>query len=294
MVFDLAWRTPAPALAPGADGAASASAAADGPASAAAAAPVAAGGLRGGGRVMASAAFEEGGEEAAGGGGRVLSAAAPGSVAAAAAALAAGGVVAVPTDTLYGLAACARCGPALARILEIKRRAPQKPLALCVAEVSEVAAYGETSHLPPGLLEALLPGPVTLLLARRPGAPLAAALNPGAAAIGLRVPDSPFIRAVCRAHGGALALTSANVSGASSTVEVGEFAPLWPQLEAVFDGGRVAAGDRAGSTIIDLTAPGAFRITRVGAMCERLVALLSGRFGLRQEAASGGDGGGGG
>lgn len=78
-------------------------------------------------------------------------------------------------------------------------------------------------HLPKGLLEDLLPGPVTLLLRRLPDAPLAPELNPGVDAIGIRIPDAPFIRAVCRQHRSALALTSANVSGGLSSVEVAEF-----------------------------------------------------------------------
>lgn len=78
-------------------------------------------------------------------------------------------------------------------------------------------------HLPDGLLEELLPGPVTLLLQRRPEAPLAAELNPGVSAIGIRIPAAPFIRAVCRQHRSALALTSANISGGTSSIEVAEF-----------------------------------------------------------------------
>ena len=72
-------------------------------------------------------------------------------------------------------------------------------------------------------MEELLPGPVTLLLTRRADAPLAAELNPGVGAIGVRIPDSPFIRALCRQHRGALALTSANISGGLSSIAVDEF-----------------------------------------------------------------------
>jgi tRNA A37 threonylcarbamoyladenosine synthetase subunit TsaC/SUA5/YrdC len=72
-------------------------------------------------------------------------------------------------------------------------------------------------------VEELLPGPVTLLLTRRADAPLAEELNPGVGAIGVRIPDSPFIRALCRQHRGALALTSANISGGMSSIAVDEF-----------------------------------------------------------------------
>ena len=81
---------------------------------------------------------------------------------------------------------------------------------------------------------------------------------------GIRVPDSGFIREVCRRHGGALALTSANLSGAASPLDTSEFRHLWPRCAAVFDGGRIDAG-RSGSTVLDLSAPGVFRIARSGA-----------------------------
>ncbi|KAK9846341.1 hypothetical protein WJX81_001906 [Elliptochloris bilobata] len=158
---------------------------------------------------------------------------APGAAAAAAAALAAGGVVAVPTDTLYGLACDAASAAAVATVYAVKGRAATMPLAVCVAEPGAVSALAETGHLPQGLLAALLPGPVTLLLSRRADAPLCAELNPGVATIGVRVPDSAFLAEVCRRHGGALALTSANPSGGASSVAVDEFDELWPRSPAV-------------------------------------------------------------
>jgi hypothetical protein len=71
-------------------------------------------------------------------------------------------------------------------------------------------------------------GPVTVVLRRRPGR-LSEALNPGVPSVGIRVPDCAFIRAVARAHGAALALTSANLSGGTSTVAVEEFTELWAE-----------------------------------------------------------------
>ncbi len=70
------------------------------------------------------------------------------------------------------------------RIYEIKHRQAHVPLAICVADVEDVARYGSSSHLPDGLLDALLPGAVTVILARRPDAALCPALNPGLSSIG--------------------------------------------------------------------------------------------------------------
>lgn len=99
-------------------------------------------------------------------------------------------------------------------------------------------------------------------------------------AIGIRIPDAPFIRAVCRQHRSALALTSANVSGGLSSVEVTEFQELWPSCSLVFDAGRLDAG-RSGSTVIDLTTPGEFVIRRRGSGFARTMQLLQEKHGLK-------------
>jgi len=196
-----------------------------------------------------------------------------------------GEVVALPTDTLYGLAADACCASALRRLYGTKGRAARVPLAVAVGAVADVGRLARTDGLPPGLLGALLPGPVTVILTRLPRAPLAPGLNPGVATIGVRVPASSFIRAVASAHGGALALTSANVSGAPSSVAVGEFRPLWPACAKVFDGGLLGE-DRAGSTVLDLSGVGdgraaTYSILRAGGGAGRVRDVLA-EFGLRE------------
>jgi 2',5'-phosphodiesterase len=192
------------------------------------------------------------------------------------------GVIAVPTDTIYGLAACAKEESAVKRIYDIKARAAGKPLAICVADHHDVSRYVETDHLPQGLLEALLPGPLTVLLHKKSDAPIAAALNPGVPTLGVRIPDNKFIRAVCRQHCGALALTSANVSGQKSSLLVEEFKALWPQCEVVFDGGAIPSS-RKGSTIVDLTGVGEYRFVRQGEGLEKVVEVLEGTFKLKRK-----------
>lgn len=202
------------------------------------------------------------------------------SVPVAVAALHAGGVVAVPTDTLYGLAALGHCDGGIDRIYEIKGRAANVPLAVCVASVADVAVCGDCSAVPPGLLAALLPGPVTVVVARRADAPLSPQLNPGMSGIAVRVPDSGFVRDVVCGAGAPVVLTSANRSGTPSTVEVAEFEELWGEVDAVFDGGRID-GDRAGSTIVDLqpAGGGVYRILRDGSAREQTEGTLR-RYGL--------------
>ena len=98
---------------------------------------------------------------------------------------------------------------------------------------------------------------------------------------GIRVPDSAFIRQVAREFGSALALTSANLSGAPSSLTVDEFKELWPQCACVFDGGQMPP-DRRGSTVVDLCEPGTFRIIREGSALP-LVLGAAAKAGLRQK-----------
>lgn len=95
-------------------------------------------------------------------------------------------------------------------------------------------------------------------------------LNPGLDSIGVRVPDCSFIRLIARGSRSALALTSANLSGHPSSVRIRDFESLWQHCEFVYDGGLLPVG-RAGSTVVDLTELGAYKILRSG----RLVTSLS-------------------
>ena len=95
-----------------------------------------------------------------------------------------GRVIAVPTDTLYGLAADANSSSGIQQIYSIKHRQAYAPLAICIADVTDLSRYCSVAHLPVQLLQQLLPGPVTLVLSRKAGAPLSPELNPGLETIG--------------------------------------------------------------------------------------------------------------
>lgn len=199
-----------------------------------------------------------------------------------------GGVIAVPTDTIYGLAAKAANSKALNRIYKIKERNLEKPLAVCVSKIEEVEEIAETKSLHPLTLSSLLPGPVTLLLKRK--ANLNPELNSGLETVGVRIPDHNFIIALS-AIVGPLALTSANRSGESSPLVVSDFEELWPELDCVFDCGLLhnhidlnLDGDkklRAGSTVIDLTVAKKYTIIREGCSLLRTINTLN-RLGYRK------------
>lgn len=195
-----------------------------------------------------------------------------------------GEIIAVPTDTVYGLAVDASNSSAIAALYKLKGRDSSKPLAICVKSVKDIDTWGDTTDLPKGLLNDLLPGPVTVLLNRKNM--LNPDLNPGVTKVGIRVPDTtlyPILRQVTSVLAYPLALTSANLSNEPNSIKVDEFQVLWPKLAAVFDNGfgksEENSRSREGSTIIDLSKPGSFKITRSGVAFTQTVMILK-KYGL--------------
>lgn len=193
--------------------------------------------------------------------------------------LQAGKVIAVPTDTVYGLACSAANVSAINKLYCIKQRNEDKPVALCVGEVCDVQRWACVNHLPDGILHALLPGPVTLVLT------CANKLDKSVSSygkVGIRVPDYSFIRAVANQLKCPLALTSANISSQPSAITVEEFQILWDKLAAVFDGGCLGIDSckRNGSTVVDLSIPGHYKVIRPGVAHIETVNILQ-KFGLK-------------
>jgi len=189
-----------------------------------------------------------------------------------------GEVIATPTDTIYGLAALANNTKAVTKIYDIKGRDFAKPVAICVAELEDVYKWGHLT-IPEELLSQLLPGPVTLCLNRQPE--LNKRLNPDSNLIGIRIPDHPFIRGVCREVKLPLALTSANISNEKSALSIEEFSELYGHLSCVVDGGTLGLNDQArlGSTVVDLSHQGFYTIIRPGSAEKDTVAKLE-KFGI--------------
>ncbi|XP_015428257.1 PREDICTED: yrdC domain-containing protein, mitochondrial, partial [Myotis davidii] len=137
-------------------------------------------------------------------------------------------------------------------------------------------------NVPEGLLRDLLPGPVTLVMER--SEELNKDLNPFTPLVGIRIPDHDFMQDLAQMFGGPLALTSANLSSQPSSLNVEEFQDLWPQLSLVIDGGPIGDGKspkcRLGSTVVDLSVPGKFRIIRAGCALENTTDVLQRKYGL--------------
>ena len=169
-----------------------------------------------------------------------------------AARLLAGGVVAIPTDTVYGLAALATDAGALRALADLKGREQQQPIAVLVDSVEAVAPYLGDARALDGLrfVARFWPGALTAIVRARPGG-LAAPAVSEAGTIGVRVPDDDLARAVIRACGGLLAVSSANRHGEPPATSAAEVAAAFGDALLVLDGGMRSS--TAPSTVVDLT-----------------------------------------
>ncbi len=187
----------------------------------------------------------------------------PEGIAEAARILESGGLVAVPTETVYGLAARADSAEAVAKIYAAKGRPDFNPLIVHVAGAAQAERYAEFSPQARALAEAHWPGPLTLVLPRRANAGLAEAVTAGLPTVALRAPAHPAMRALLERLDFPLAAPSANRSGfISPTTPAHVLASLDGRIDMVLDGGATSAGVE--STIVAVRADGSIEELRPG------------------------------
>jgi L-threonylcarbamoyladenylate synthase len=162
-----------------------------------------------------------------------------------------GGVIAMPTDTLYGLAVDPFRADAVERVFAVKGRAAERALPLVAADVEQVTTFiGALPPLAERLAARFWPGPLTLLLVAP--ATLPPLLMGGTASVGVRVPAHLVTRALCRACGCPLTATSANLSGAAPSASPDDIArTLADRIDVLVDAGMAPGGPP--STIVDVT-----------------------------------------
>jgi len=179
----------------------------------------------------------------------ILPADSPHSIARAFEILQAGGLVAMPTDTVYGVGALAFDAQAVERIYEAKNRPNEKAIPILLGDVDDL--FSVAASVPEmGLVLAgrFWPGPLTLLLPKHPSLPEGISNLP---TVGVRLPDHAVARALLQAAG-PMAVTSANLSGLPSTTFAGEvLAQLGGRIPLILDGGRTLGG--IPSTVVDCT-----------------------------------------
>lgn len=176
--------------------------------------------------------------------------AAPDAINEAAALIQAGQLVAFPTETVYGLGADATNDRAVAGIFEAKGRPQFNPLIVHVADLSVAEKLVHFTDGARRIAQAFWPGPVTLVLKRRPDCPLSHLVSAGLDTVALRMPDHPIARSLLVAAGRPLAAPSANRSGhVSPTLAQHVADDLGDAVAMVLDGGATMHGIE--STIID-------------------------------------------
>ena len=201
-------------------------------------------------------------------------------------ALRAGEVVALPTETVYGLAANALDERAVAKIFEIKGRPAHNPIIVHVAGIDMagrcVREWPETAAK---LAAAFWPGPLTLVLQRAKEIP--DIVTAGGNTVGVRWPSHPFIQVVIRACDFPLAAPSANLSNSISPTNAAHVcSSLGDRLGLIVDGGQSQVGIE--SSVLDLTA-NPVRVLRPGMIHAKSLAAVLGEGGL--QGSDGPDGG---
>ena len=185
----------------------------------------------------------------------------------------AGGVVALPTDTVYGIAVALSTPGGVERLFEVKRRPPDKGIVLLLADAAQASTIGAMTPMAVALGATFWPGGLTVIVPQHTDVPLPAALTGGAATIGLRVPDHAVPRALA-AGVGPLPTTSANRSGLPEGRDAAEIATQIGARRGPHPGRRARSAGGPASTVVDCTGERP-AILRAGAIePEQLAAVL--------------------
>ena len=189
--------------------------------------------------------------------------------------LRAGGLVAVPTETVYGLAARADSEAAVAAIYRAKGRPDVNPLIVHVAGLEQAERLARLDARASRLAEHFWPGALTLVVPCRSDAVLAPAVTAGLPTVALRCPAHPVMQALLRQTGLPLAAPSANRSGGVSPTSAAHVAAsLGAKADLILDGGPCATGIE--STIVALREGGGWQVLRPGPLSEAQISGIIG------------------
>ena len=189
--------------------------------------------------------------------------------------LRAGGLVAVPTETVYGLAARADSAAAVARIYRAKGRPDFNPLIVHVSDLAAAEALAVFDDRARALAAAFWPGALTLVLPLAPRAGLAAAVTAGLPTVALRCPAHRGLQALLAQTGLPLAAPSANRSGAVSPTSAAHVVQsLGGKVDLILDGGTCVTGIE--STIVALRADGGWGVLRPGPITQARISAIFG------------------
>ncbi|MDQ1197765.1 L-threonylcarbamoyladenylate synthase [Agrobacterium sp. SORGH_AS 787] len=198
--------------------------------------------------------------------------------------LKAGFPVAIPTETVYGLAADATNPAAITRIYETKGRPQFNPLICHMASIAMAEQHAIFDPISRKLAEAFWPGPITLILPLRKESPIHSLATAGLDTVGIRIPKG-FASALIEKLGRPLAAPSANSSGKiSSTSAAHVEADLGQKIDLILDGGAAPVGVE--STIIKVESDGSVRLLRPGGLVAKEIERVTGVELVRPARAS--------
>jgi len=193
-----------------------------------------------------------------------------------------GDVVAIPTETVYGLAADATNAAAVAKIFATKGRPDFNPLISHIADPAQLEPLVVLDDRARRLAEAFWPGALTMVLPRRPDCPVAPAVSAGLPSLAIRMPAHPLARELLARVGRPVAAPSANRSGHVSPSTAQHVRDsLGPEI-AVLDGGPCTVGLE--STVVGLTGPQALLLRPGGIAAEDIEAALGAPLGRPTDA----------
>ena len=189
----------------------------------------------------------------------------------------AGGLVALPTETVYGLAADATSDSAVARIFEAKTRPQFNPLIVHVADAKMARRFVDWPALAEKLAAAFWPGPLTLVLPRRTKCAISLLASAGLETLGLRAPDHKIAQSLIHAADRPLAAPSANASGTISPTTADHVrASLGDKVDMILDGGPCTVGLE--STIVKIDGNDVFMLRAGGTPSEDIEAVIEMRL----------------
>ena len=163
-----------------------------------------------------------------------------------------GGLVAMPTETVYGLAANANDSMAVARIFEAKGRPQFNPLIVHVNDIESVEHFAEIGDLDLALAQRFWPGSLTMILRRKSNSNLSDLVSAGLSTVAVRIPSHKTARALIKSCGFPLAAPSANKSGSLSPTSPAHVAQsLGDKVDMILAGGSCSIGLE--STVVDCT-----------------------------------------
>jgi L-threonylcarbamoyladenylate synthase len=183
-----------------------------------------------------------------------------------------GGLLALPTETVYGLAADATNDGAVAAVFRSKGRPSFNPLIVHVADIQTMRSIVDLPEFATPIITAFMPGPLSIVARLRPDAGLSGLVSAGLETVAVRIPAHPVARDLLRAFGGPVAAPSANPSGKLSPTSAAHVMDaLGGKISAVLDGGSCDIGLE--STILDVSGPAPVLLRAGGVAIEDIEAI---------------------